>query len=103
MMSGIPRQSHSSRVNLENLETEYYTDVERAMSTILSTKLATETFAQVVDGIPIREVYKEYYGYRRKDFEKNICPGHPALQASESYRRDFSISFLQVGTKVIRS
>lgn len=96
-----PTRERSSRVNLENLEPEHYATLGRAISTILSTKLATETFAQVVDGIPTCNVYKEYYGYRRKDFSDNISPGQPALQAVESYRRNFNISLLQVDTKVL--
>lgn len=93
-------QYHSSRVNLESLSPEHYIALEQSVSTILSTTLATETLAQVVDGIPTRDVYREYYGYRRKDFDDNICPSHPALQAVESYRQNVNIGSLQVDAKV---
>lgn len=53
-MSHAPTQYyHPSRVVLENLISEHYTVVEQTISTILSTKLETEAFVQVVDGISI--------------------------------------------------
>ncbi|KAK2767733.1 hypothetical protein FQN54_003891 [Arachnomyces sp. PD_36] len=96
-------QDSSSRVDLQNLALEHYTALERAVSTLLSTKLAAETFAQVVDGIPIRDVYKEYYGYRRKDFNNHISPSQPALEAVESYRQNFNIGSLQLDTKAAQA
>ena len=98
----MPHESskYNSKVDLQNLEPEHYAVIDQAISTILSTKLASETFAQVVDGIPTRDVHKEYYGYRRRDYNDNICSDPLAVQAVELYRRDFNIDFLQVDAKV---
>lgn len=93
-------QTNSSRVDLQTLAPEHYVALDRALSTLLSAKIATETFAQVVDGIPIRDVYKEFYGYRRKDFHNNISSSQAALEAFEPYRQNFDIGSLQIDTKV---
>jgi hypothetical protein len=45
------------RIALTNLTLERYSALERAMSNVLSTSLASETFAQIVDGLPTRDVY----------------------------------------------
>jgi hypothetical protein len=46
------------RIALANLTPEHYSVLERAISNILSTGLASETFAQIVDGLPTRDVYQ---------------------------------------------
>ncbi|KKZ64472.1 hypothetical protein EMCG_09543 [[Emmonsia] crescens] len=92
-----------TRIALENLAAEHYTVLQLAMSKILSTFLATETFAQIVDGLPTREVYLDYYNSLRPDFEENLVPSQPAMNAVESYQKKFDIGCLQVDTKVAQA
>jgi hypothetical protein len=56
------QDASAPQVALTDLGPEHYANLEQAMSKILSTALATETFAQIIDGRLIREVYREYYG-----------------------------------------
>lgn len=57
------------------------------MSNVLSTGLASETFPQIVDGLPTRNVYQEYYGSYRDDYHSNLGPSQPAMRIVEAYRR----------------
>lgn len=70
------------------------------MSNILSTDLASETFAQIVDGLPTRDVYQDYYGSYRDDYHSNLEPSQLAMGVVEAYREDFSIGILQIDVKV---
>ncbi|KAK2799482.1 hypothetical protein FQN50_008454 [Emmonsiellopsis sp. PD_5] len=95
--------SRRTGVALENLAAEHYAALQLAMSKILSTSLATETFAQIVDGLPTRDVYLDYYDSRRPDFEENLVPSPPAMDAVESYRKKFDIGCLQVDTNIAQA
>ncbi|EGE79985.1 hypothetical protein BDDG_02926 [Blastomyces dermatitidis ATCC 18188] len=80
---------------LENLSPQHFEVLQQALWTILSTDLATETFAQVVDGRPTRDVYQDYVYEFRKSFHNNIHPSDAALEAVESCRRDLDLGSLQ--------
>jgi hypothetical protein len=90
----------SARIALSNLTPQHYSALERAMSNILSTDLASETFAQIVDGLPTRDVYQDYYGSYRDDYHSNLEPSQLAMGVVEAYREDFSIGILQIDVKV---
>lgn len=96
-----PTPSRSTRVALENLAAEHYAALQLAMSKMLSTSLASETFAQIIDGLPTRDVYLDYYNSHRPDFEENLVSSQPAMDAVESYQKKFDISCLQVDANVI--
>ena len=70
------------------------------MSNILSTGLASETFAQIVDGLPTRNVYRDYYGSYRDDYHCNIEPSQLAVGVVEAYREGFSVGLAQIDAKV---
>ncbi|PGG96767.1 hypothetical protein AJ79_09450 [Helicocarpus griseus UAMH5409] len=97
------RSSCSTQIVLENLSAEHYTAVQLSMSKMLSTPLAGETFAQIVDGLPTRDVYLDYYNSYRPDFEENLVPSQSAMDAVESYRKKFDIGCLQVDTNVAQA
>ncbi|KAK2783772.1 hypothetical protein FQN52_009516 [Onygenales sp. PD_12] len=102
-MADQPTPSGPTQVALENLATERYAALKLAMSKILSTSLATETFAQIVDGLPTRDVYLDYHNSRRPDFEENLVPSPPAIDAVESYCKKFDISCFQVDANVAQA
>ncbi|PGH28549.1 hypothetical protein GX50_08710 [[Emmonsia] crescens] len=98
-----PTPSRSTRVALENLAAEHYAALQLAMSKMLSTSLASETFAQIIDGLPTRDVYLDYYNSHRPDFEENLVSSQPAMDAVESYQKKFDISCLQVDANIVQA
>jgi hypothetical protein len=89
-----------TQIAVTDLAPEHLVVLERAISNILSTDLAFETFAQIVDGLPIRDVYRDYYPRTRPDFERNLEPSQEARQVVEALQESFSIRSLQIETKV---
>jgi hypothetical protein len=87
------------RIALANLTPEHYSALERAMSNILSTGLASETFAQIVDGLPTRDVCQDYYGSYRDGYHGNLEPSQLAMGVVQAYREGFSIGVLQINAK----
>lgn len=105
MMPKHPTQTQPSgpvkKVGLETLPPEHFEVLQRSLSRILSTGLALETFAQIVDGRPTRDVYQDYYNAFRSAFHDNLRPSDAALEAAESHRRNFlTIGFLEIDTNV---
>lgn len=101
-MSERLTSTHSlATVGLENLSPEHFEVLQQGFWTILFTDLATETFAQVVDGRPTRDVYRDYFNEFRKSFENNIHPSNAALEAVESYRRNLNLGSTQISAKVV--
>jgi hypothetical protein len=87
------------RIALANLTPEHYSALERAMSNILSTALTSETFAQIVDGLPTRDVHQGYYGSYRDDYHGSLEPSQLAMGVVQAYREGFSIGVLQINAK----
>ncbi|OAX82007.1 hypothetical protein ACJ72_03645 [Emergomyces africanus] len=78
-------------LRVENLSPQHFEILQQAFWTILSTDLATETFAQVVDGRPKRDVYRDYFNEFRKSFQNNMHPSNAALEAVEACRRNLNL------------
>ncbi|EGD85254.2 hypothetical protein H113_09054 [Trichophyton rubrum MR1459] len=103
-MSERLTSTHSlATVGLENLSPEHFEVLQQGFWTILFTDLATETFAQVVDGRPTRDVYRDYFNEFRKSFENNIHPSNAALEAVESYRRNLNLGSTQISAKLAQA
>ncbi|KAI1905597.1 hypothetical protein LOZ39_006816 [Ophidiomyces ophidiicola] len=90
-------------VGLENLSPPHFEVLQQALWTILSTDLAMETFAQVVDGRPTRDVYQDYVYEFRKSFHNNIHPSDAALETVESCRRNLDLGSLQISAKIVQA
>lgn len=88
-------------VGLETLSPRHFEALQQAFWTIFSTDLATETFAQVVDGRPTRDVYRDYFNGIRKSFQNNIHPSNAALEAVGSCRRNLNLDNTQISAKVV--
>ncbi|EFE29231.1 uncharacterized protein ARB_03914 [Trichophyton benhamiae CBS 112371] len=96
--------THSlATVGLDNVSPQHFEVLQQAFWTILFTDLATETFAQVVDGRPTRDVYRDYFNEFRKSFENNIHPSNAALEAVESYRRNLNLGNTQISAKLAQA
>lgn len=70
------------------------------MSNILSTGLAAKTFAQIVDGLPTRDIYREWYSWYRDDFNNNVEASQRAMEVVDACREGFSAGDLHVDAKV---
>ena len=93
--------SANTRVALVDLSPKHFSHLKQAISTILTTGLASETFAQIVDGLPTRAVYKEYYGSYRIDYERNLAPSKEAIDIVTAHREIFDLGAIHVDGKVV--
>jgi hypothetical protein len=48
------------KINLLNLASDYLSIFEDVLSSILSTNLAQLTYSQIIDGLPVRDVWNAY-------------------------------------------
>lgn len=73
--------AHLHRITLENLTTDHLNIFLRALSRVLGSELAIDTFAQIVDGLPIADVAwdKRHPGIFGDDHpieaHASLCPG----------------------------
>lgn len=92
--------STNTKVALINLTPDHFSALNRAMCTILSSTLASETYAQIVDGLPTCDEYKDYYGWYRVDYETNLAPSKEAVEIVAAYRKIFNLGAIHVDGKV---
>lgn len=97
-----PEFIHKSRVS-QALDDAHQRALERAVMKIISAPIAEETFAQIVDGLPLRNVALETQNHRvlRGDpIEKHpeMCPG--ALEKWREFRTRFDIISWEVMSAV---
>lgn len=73
--------AHLHRITLENLTTDHLNIFHRALLRVLGSELAIETFAQIVDGLPIADVAwdRRHPGIGGDDHpieaHESLCPG----------------------------
>lgn len=79
----------ASWISPENLDCEHLSVFIRALSNVLSTALAEETYAQIVDGLPTRDSYSEFGTFYPAEGEhpaynhRRLCDG--ALDAARCF------------------
>ncbi|KAK2809035.1 hypothetical protein FQN50_004088 [Emmonsiellopsis sp. PD_5] len=87
--------SQPSQISASDLAPEHLAAVEQAVSNVLATELALETFAQVVDGIPTRDAYFDYYlPTPRPEYSQNLKPSNKASQILQAFHAGFSVGTL---------
>jgi len=62
-----------SKVTLLNLASDHLSTFEDVLSSILWTDLAQLTYSQIIDGLPVRDVWNAYEN-RRCDIEVHLEP-----------------------------
>lgn len=92
--------STNTKIALINLPPSHFSALNQAICSILSSTLASETYAQIVDGLPTCDVYKDYYGWYRVDYETNLAPSKEAAEIVATYRRGFNIGTICIDGKV---
>ncbi|KAK7430951.1 hypothetical protein QQZ08_002480 [Neonectria magnoliae] len=69
--SGVS-DSGSEQQSIQDLQIQHRNIFTRAVSNILSSPIAEETYAQIIDGLPLSDVALDTY-------EGTVCSGHPLL------------------------
>ena len=64
-------------LQLDFLQNADFLSISQAISRTLETDLVQKTLAQVIDGVPLADVYKESHSHGAQD------PGHPVYQNIE--------------------
>lgn len=86
------------KASIDILDEPHRAAVVSAISRVLSTEIAEITYAQIVDGLPLLEVFKDVYGYL-------TCLDHPIYQHTQlknnildtvlQFRSEFDANILQ--------
>lgn len=97
-----PEFIHKSRVD-QVLDDAHQRALEHAVMSILSTSIAQETFAQIVDGLPLRSVALGTQRHRVLwgdpiDNHPEMCPG--ALEKAREYQKKLEVRGLEVASAV---
>lgn len=95
--------STSTRVSIEDIDPEHRSAFSKAVQRVLSTALALETYAQVIDGVPLCDVAWDRYRHRLHEthpinYHEELCPG--ALEAAKSMRDELDLGSLSFEAKV---
>lgn len=86
---------------MDKLDASHLAAFTTALSSILSTTIAENTYAQILDGLPVTETYNEYANDRLHEpinNHKQLCPG--SLEAVKGFRDDFDIHLLELDAAV---
>lgn len=84
-----------------HLDAEHLEPLKQALNNLLSTPIAEETYAQIVDGMPIASVYAEDHWFREGlpvMQHEELCPG--VLEKTCSLRPQFDVLSLEIPPKV---
>ncbi|KAK2785061.1 hypothetical protein FQN51_003948 [Onygenales sp. PD_10] len=86
----------SSEIQASDLGLEHLAALEQTISNVLSTELAFETFAQVIDGIPTRDACFDYYlPTPRPEYSQNLKPSNDANQILQTFHGSFYVGMLR--------
>ena len=99
MASGT--DGNTSKITLSNISAEHLEAFETLLSSIFSTDLAQLTYSQIIDGLPVRDVWNAY-AHRRQDVEAHleVCP--ESIEVWKAFRDSFQIQKLQFSSKAVQ-
>ncbi|OTA98491.1 hypothetical protein M426DRAFT_17356 [Hypoxylon sp. CI-4A] len=86
-------------LTVQDLDAGRHDAFGRAVGNILSTEIALETYAQIIDGLPLSDVAWDRYRHKLHpkhpiDSHRELCPG--ALEKAEEMREVFNINILRI-------
>lgn len=91
-------------MSLTSLDAEHQASFKHAMANLLSTPIAEFTYAQIVDGMPISNIYKEDHrfceGFPVLD-HKDLCPG--TMDKTRAFRSQFDIDSVEFEPKLLQA
>lgn len=82
--------------SLNMLDEDHRQSLERAPLRILDTSLAEDTYAEILDGMPMAETYRDFfYSWKTHPSVKHadLCPG--SREKARKFRTAFDITTLQ--------
>lgn len=82
--------------------TSHREPVTQILATILSTPLAAQTYAQIIDGLPVRDV-RNAYECRRRDIHIHVEPCAEATQVWEAFGDHFQCHILQFDAPFVQA
>lgn len=96
----------SAVISIENLDREHRDVFSNAVHQVLATGIALETYAQIIDGVPLCDVAWDRYEHRLHQQHPikshvELCPG--ALETAKSMRDEMDIRSLSFDSKVLSS
>ena len=88
------------KISLQYLAEQHHSTLASALANLLSTSIAEQTYAQIVDGLPLSDVWEKYPNDRHDPIgnHRTLCPG--SLEAVESLRLGFDIDVLELDATV---
>jgi len=89
----------AAMVSVNDLKADYLLVMNRTLSSILSTKLAERTFAQIIDGLPTRDDVG-YFPTYSMEIRDNTESSPEAMEAARGLREHFITYTTLVNSKV---
>ncbi|KAH6651682.1 hypothetical protein BKA67DRAFT_537542 [Truncatella angustata] len=98
--------SDSDAISADSLGPNHYNALSKAIHQVLTTDLAIETYAQIIDGLPLCDVAWNRYQHRlcQKhpiNSHKSLCPG--SIEKASSLKNSLDLSWLSYDDKLLRS
>lgn len=109
-----PKKSESSsagaddaqirQLSINMLDGDHHDLFTRAISRVLSTEIAEQTYAQIIDGLPLTGVIYESGGgslprdHPLHDVHHELCPG--VLDKTRQFREEFDPQILSIDSRV---
>lgn len=106
-LRGVALDAHLHRISLENIESNRYNIFRSAFNRILNSETARQTYAQIIDGLPIADVAWDrrspgIFGYEHPIEEHNeLCPG--AAEKTSAFIQEFDVNSLLFDPKLIQA
>lgn len=97
-----PARVEKSRAD-QILDHRHQESFRRAVLNIISTDISEQTFAQIVDGLPLKDVAldKRYHRHRTNEPVFNhvkLCPG--SLEKARAFRENFEPTAFEIPSRV---
>lgn len=101
----MPTNPNSQIASITSLGAEHRDIFTQAISAVLSTELAESTYAQILDGLPLADVFQDRYGYHGAlrvthplRNHTTLCPG--VLEKTRQFRACFKPDDITFESKV---
>jgi hypothetical protein len=89
----------ASRIAVNHLGPEHLEAFHQALRRIVSTDLTRYTFAQIIDGLPTRDVFYKY-GYYNDQVNNHVEPTPKSIELAKTFQETFRPDTLHVDSDV---
>lgn len=87
------------KVAASSLSPEHLQAFNQTLRHIVSTDIANHTLAQIVDGLPTRDVYYDY-AHHHADIDSHLEPNSKAVKMAKALQEDFRPETLYIDSDV---